>query len=68
MLIKKWIPVAPCFSYHKIKENVKYFFSAWFLDHGLLVKNDQQWKTFREIFNMTMFRKKNLPCLPVMTS
>ena len=38
------------FSYHRAKENVKYFFSAWFLDHGLLVKNDQQWKTFQMIW------------------
>ena len=58
MLIKKWILVAPCFTYHSVKENVNYFFSAWFSDYGFLGKNDQQWKTFRVIYNMTMFQKK----------
>ena len=65
MLIKKWIPVALCFRFFLITElkSVKYFFSAWFSDHGLLVKNDQQWKTFRVINNMTIFRKKEFsPC------
>ena len=48
------------FSYHGAEENVKYFCSTWFSDHCLLVKNDQQWKTFRMIYNMVMFeRKKN---------
>ena len=56
------------FFYHRAKENVKYFFSAWFSDHGLLVKNDQQWKTFRVTYNMNMFRKKIFfPYLQVMT-
>ena len=35
--------------------------------HGLLVKIIQQWKTFRMIYNMTMFRNV-FPYLPVMTS
>ena len=48
------------FSYHEAKENVKYFFSAWFSDHGLLVKNDQQWKTFRMMYNMAMFERKKI--------
>ena len=42
----------------KVKGNVKYFFSVWFSDHGLLVKNNQHWKTFQVIYNMTMFKKK----------
>ena len=37
---------------------MNYFFSAWFSDRALLVKNDQQWKTFRMIYNMTMFWKR----------
>ena len=49
------------FSCHKIKENVKYFFSRWFSDHGLLVKIDQHWKNFQVIYNMIMFRKKISP-------
>ena len=48
------------FSYHRAKENVKYFFSAWFLEHGLLVKNYQQWKTFRMIYNIAMFGRKKV--------
>ena len=50
------------FSYHRAKENVKYFFSCWFSDHSPLIKNDLQWKTFRMIYKMAMFRKKkNFP-------
>ena len=52
---------------HEAKENVKYFISAWFLDHGLLVKNDQQWKTFRFVYNMTIFRK-TFHYIPIKTS
>ena len=48
-------------------ENVKYFFSAWFSDHDLLLKNNQQWKNFRMINNMTMVRNK-LVYLSVMAS
>ena len=47
------------FSYHKVNENVKYFFSEWFSDLSLLVKNDQQWRTFRMIYKMITFRKRN---------
>ena len=60
-MLKKWISVVPCFgffTYHRAIENVKYFFSVWFSDHGLLVKNDQRWKTFQMIYSITMFRKK----------
>ena len=28
------------FSCHRAKENMKYLFSVWFSDHGLLVKDD----------------------------
>ena len=59
MLRKKWFSVAPCFQFF-LKVNVKYFFSAGFSDHCFLVKNDQQWKSFRMIYNMARFaRKKN---------
>ena len=27
---------------HRTKENVKYFFSAWFSDHDLLLKNNHK--------------------------
>ena len=55
------------FSYHRATENVKYLFSTWFSGHGLLVKNNQQWKTFRMVFNnamfgnMAMFGSKKIP-------
>ena len=48
------------FSYDRAKENVKYFFSAWLPDHGLLVKDDQQWKTFWMIYNMAMLGRKKI--------
>ena len=44
----------------RAKENVKYFFSAWLPDHGLLVKDDQQWKTFWMIYNMAMLGRKKI--------
>ena len=59
--------LASDFSYHRASENVKYFFPAWFSDHGLPVKNDQQWKTFQMIYNMTMFRRIYFVYLLVMT-
>ena len=47
------------FPYYRAKENVKYFYSTWFSDHGLfLIKNDQQWKTFRMIYNKAMYGRK----------
>ena len=36
------------FSYHRAKENAKYFFSGWFSDHDFLVKKDLQWKIFKK--------------------
>ena len=36
------------FSYHRAKKKVKYFFSAWFSDHGLLVK---KWSAMKKLSN-----------------
>ena len=55
----QWFLALDFFLYYKVKETVKYFFRVWFLDHGLLVKNNEHWNTFQMIYNMTMFRKKN---------
>ena len=53
----QWSLALDFFSYHRAKE----IFSAWFSDHGLLVKNDQQWKTFRKIYNMAILENKIFP-------
>ena len=77
-MLKKIIPVVSYFKFHRAlenftklnhraKENFKYFFSAWFSDHDLLLKNNQQWKNFRMVNNMTMVRNK-LVYLSVMAS
>ena len=44
---------------------LKVFFFVWFSDHVLLVKNDQQWKTFGMIYNMTMSGKTNFSAYPL---
>ena len=69
ILRKKSISVAFCFRflfYHKAKENVKNFFSACFWDHGLFVKNGQQWKLSNGIQYGYDWKRKNFPYLPVM--
>ena len=52
------VPYSRIFFCHEAKQNVKYFICVWFSDYGLLVKNGQQWKAFRSVYNMTIFTKK----------
>ena len=68
---KKWISEVPSFRFFLIKELKKMSnisFLSDFSDHGLLVKNGQQWKNFQMIYNITMIynillclEKKNFP-------
>ena len=44
------------FFYHRAKENVKYFFSAWFSDHGLLVKMISNERPFKWYINFPSYQ------------
>ena len=76
-LVHSWIlcpicnAVVPCFvffSYHKVKENIKYItFLCAFQIMAFKQKKSQHWKTLKMLYNMTMFRNFFLYLL-VMTS
>ena len=55
--------VVSCFRFFlstELKKMSNIFFSAWLSDHGLLIKTNQQWKTFRMIYNRTMFGREEI--------
>ena len=56
-------------SYHWAKDNVKYFFSAWFSDHGIFVKNDEMFGIFffptNQLWrhNILYMTRSRVPCI-----
>ena len=58
--------VFPCFNFFRVTKLKKMssIFCVIFRTWSLL-KNDQHWKAFQMIYNMTMVSEKNVPYLPV---